>query len=85
MRKLTDEELSRVLTAAANGDLSYWSSRCCVGAHAVVTSVDGDIPPGQWERFWELSHTSSFFTGRDYPGDGDPDVALAFLESRGLA
>lgn len=84
--RLTDEELSRVLTASANGDLSYWDTRFCVGGCAVVTAPsEGDISPGDALRFWRLSSASCQFGGSDYPNRHDPDGFLRFLELKGLA
>lgn len=82
---LTDDELSRVMTACATGELSYWSTATCVGGFAVVTDRDGSIHLADHQRFWELSAASCQFHGSDYPSRTDPDGFLAFLEERGLA
>lgn len=53
MKKLTDVEVSRILSGAAAGALDYYNPDACYSAHAFggTSAVTGDVA-----RWWMVSH-----------------------------
>lgn len=83
MKKLTDEELSRVLSVSAVGGLDYYE--CCLAMSAMSLACMPDY--SKHNRAWKLSVESATMDGdwANYISNGDPEATLRMLESRGLA
>ena len=98
MRKLTDEELSRVLSQQAVGLLRHDTfgrpssegterAECgCVGGAAVIAGCGlGGLSDKEWRRAMEISNVVSP-NGPSYPRYPETAKALlAYLAERGLA
>lgn len=94
MKKLTDEELSRVLSQQAIGKLIHdvfgeqfsedypWSECGCIaGAALEMGNIStSELPANDAARAWEISCAVG---DEDYPRS--PERMLAFLAARGLA
>ena len=93
--KLTDVELSKVLSRAATGDLDHGvvssGARGCVGGTVYDVGEAGEgespleyLPIRDQLRLWAISDAvAPSIDQRDY--GGDPDAVLRHLEKRGLA